>query len=68
MSRESFEAFRQLVLADPALHEPLREAGDWSGFAEAALRLSRELGCPVEEEDLREAEREARLGWLMRWL
>lgn len=68
MSSESFATFQLAVLADPALQEPLKEAVDWPAFAAVARRLSRELGCPVEEEDLREAEREARLGWLMRWL
>jgi hypothetical protein len=55
-----FDAFREIVLADPALQARLRATVDWDGLAAAVEQLARERGIDITSEDLVDARRRAR--------
>jgi hypothetical protein len=65
---QNLERFRQIVLADPRLHQQLRETSDLNGFVALAVRLGAERDCIFTEEEVRAALRECRRAWLERWI
>lgn len=68
MSQESFEQFRQLVLQDPALQKPLREAPDRETFTRLLLQSGAERGYGFTDEDVENALRAGQRAWLERWV
>jgi hypothetical protein len=62
------ERFRQLVLADPGLHEQPRQANGRESFVALAVRLGGERGCIFTDAEVRAALRECRRAWLERWI
>ncbi|MFL6212220.1 MAG: Nif11-like leader peptide family natural product precursor [Pyrinomonadaceae bacterium] len=68
MSQESFEQFRQLVLADELLQRELQVAPGDDSFLALTVRLGAERGYSFTVEDVAEAMRASRRAWLERWL
>jgi hypothetical protein len=63
MSRQLFDAFRDLVLSDRKLQEELRHITDRSQFIERVVSLSRERGIDLDASDVDEALRIGRSDW-----
>jgi Nif11 domain len=68
MSKEDFESFRRLVLADSALQRELQEVTHQEDFVVRFLSLARERGLAVEADDVETALRNSRREWLERWI
>jgi hypothetical protein len=66
--RQNWEAFNQIVLADPGLHEQLRAAANEAAFAELAVRLGAERGCGFTAATVMAVVREQRRSWFERWI
>ena len=66
--QKDFERFRELVLADRALHDQLRAAPDEPAFIELAVRLAAERRCSLSAPVLQDAIIQKRRAWLERWL
>jgi hypothetical protein len=66
--QENLRDFRQMVLADRALHEQLRATSNEGEFIELAVRLAIERGCPITASALQAAVAQKRRDWLERWL
>jgi len=66
--QQPLERFRELVLADPALHDRLRAAPNEPAFVELALRLAAERGCAFTATVLQTELNNRRRAWLERWL
>jgi hypothetical protein len=67
-SRQALERFRQRVLYEPALQEPLRAIMDAREFPALLVRLGAEHGYTFTPEDVQEALRTARRAWRERWV
>ncbi len=67
-SRQALEHFRQRVLSEPALQEPLRAIMDAKEFPALLVRLGAEHGYTFTPEDVQEALRTARRAWRERWV
>jgi hypothetical protein len=63
MSRQLFDAFRELVLSDKKLQEELRDITDRWQFIERVVSLSREHGIDLDPSDVDEALRIGRSDW-----
>ncbi len=63
-----FEQFRQLVLADPGLQQPLMQTPDRSEFASLALALGEQHGCRFTAGDVDAALNAAKRSWIERWI
>ena len=63
MTRQLFDAFRDLVLSDKKLQEQLRDIDDRSQFIERVVSLSRERGIDLDPSDVDEALRIGRSDW-----
>jgi len=63
MSRQPFDAFRDLVLSDKKLQEELRDVSDRSQFIESVVSLSRDHGIELDPADVEEALRIGRSDW-----
>ena len=68
MSAASFEQFRQLVLADPALQQQLRATASLPAFLALTVQLGVERGYDVTVEDVQAALNASRRAWLERWV
>jgi len=64
----NLERFRELVLAESALHDQLRAAPSEAAFIELAIRLAAERGCELTASALQTAINQERRAWLERWL
>ena len=64
----SFDGFRNQVLADPRLQAELRDFKDLESFMAAAIALGRRCGYDFTENDIRLAAQAAHRRWLERWL
>jgi hypothetical protein len=64
----NLERFRQLVLADPALHDQLRQSANRESFIALAVRLGAEHDCAFTADDVRAGLRDSRRAWLERWI
>lgn len=62
------ENFVQLVLADPALFQQLRQTSGVDHFVGLTVRLGAERNCVFTEEDVRAALDERRRTWQKRWI
>lgn len=60
--------FRELVLANPALHAQLRASPDEPAFIELSLQLAAENGYPLNAAGLQQAIIQKRREWLERWI
>lgn len=60
--------FRELVLADPRLHDQLRATPTEAEFLALIVRLGAERGCELSVPVVQAAIREQRRAWLERWL
>ena len=68
MPASGFDAFRQLVLSDAALQEELVGVPDEKSLFDKVLALGQERGYCFSAQDLENAVRANRRGWLERWL
>jgi hypothetical protein len=66
--QQHLERFRELVLADRALHEQLRATPNEPAFIELTVRLAAERGCELSAATLQAAIQQQRRAWLERWL
>ncbi|HVP29413.1 MAG TPA: aspartyl/asparaginyl beta-hydroxylase domain-containing protein [Myxococcota bacterium] len=66
--REELERFRRLVLDDAALEAALRDPRERERFLPRLVRAGRERGHRFGASEVLEALRDARRGWLERWL
>lgn len=67
-SDPDFEAFRQLVLADPSLQVRLMQLEDASEFIALVIELASERGWWVAEDEVRSALNAGRRVWIERWI
>jgi len=65
---ESFEAFRRLVLAEPALQARLRSIREWPPFVDAVVDTAAQYGITLTEADVLAARDASRRSWLERWI
>lgn len=68
VSAGGFQAFRNLVLHDPALQEALRCSPDRAAFVALVVRLGAERGCTFSAGDVSTAMQANRRAWLERWV
>ena len=68
MPPDGFDAFRRLVLSDADLQKELIQPADERSLFDKVLALGRERGYTFSEQDLEDAVRANRRGWLERWL
>jgi hypothetical protein len=66
--QQHFERFRELVLADPGLHDQLRATPNEAAFIELALRFAAERGCEFNAAVLQTELMNRRRAWLERWI
>lgn len=66
--QQPFERFRELVLADPALHARLRATPNEAAFIALAVELAAEHGCELSAATLQAAIHQQRRAWLERWI
>lgn len=64
----SLRALREIVHADPALQEQLFRLQDAAAFIGEVQRLAESRGLELDEENIRQAMRTAKMGWLERRL
>jgi hypothetical protein len=67
-SAVDFEAFRERVLASPALLETLRGTPDQDAFVTAVVRSAAGLGFQFTNAEVEAALRVARREWIERWI
>lgn len=68
MGGDGLAALRELVLADPALHDRLLAVPDRPAFVAAVVAVAAERGLAVEGADVEAALVAARRSWLERWV
>ncbi|EEF62894.1 Nif11-like leader peptide family natural product precursor [Pedosphaera parvula] len=68
MSRENFENFRRLVLADTALQERLRSVSDREAFRLLTVQIGKELGFDFTAEEVESALKDGQRAWIERWI
>jgi hypothetical protein len=68
MSQESFEQFRSVVLEDLPLQERLRVFSERDEFVARVVEAGAERGLRFTAEDVAEAMRASRRGWIERWI
>jgi hypothetical protein len=66
--RQELARFRELVLADRALHDRLRAVPHPQDFFALAIQLGVERGCVFSAAVLQTALNEQRRAWLERWI
>jgi hypothetical protein len=67
-SREEFERFYHLVMADSQLQVELRSIPDWPAFVAAALVAAARHGLELTEEAVTAARKESLRTWRGRWV
>jgi len=65
---KDLESFIQLVLAEPALFEQLRQTSGVDHFVALTARLGEERDYAFTEDDVRAALEERRHTWQKRWI
>lgn len=68
MPLADFDAFRQIVFADRALLEDLRQAPDLPALMAKVIAAARERGLDISEQDLQAVANFNRRAWLERWI
>ncbi len=64
----SFDAFRRLVLEDPALQAQLWAVSDREAFVALTVALGQQRGCRFDDEAVKQAMQTGRRTWIERWL
>ena len=64
----ALEAFRALVLADPALERDLRATSDRQSFVALAAARAQARDCPLGAAEIEAALDAAARDWMLRWL
>ena len=64
----AFEAFRQIVLAHPALLEQFRATPDVAAFVARVRETAEPLGFSFTDEDVHAALRASQRAWIERWI
>ena len=67
-SAASFDAFRKIVLAQPALLEQLRTTPDIPAFVTLAREMAEQHGFQFTDEDIQAALRTSQQAWIERWI
>lgn len=65
---QHWERFRELVLAEPELHDQLRATAGEEAFVTLTVQLGKERGCHFSAPLVACALREQRRAWLERWV
>jgi hypothetical protein len=68
MSRTGFDQVFQLVHSDPAVREEMLKARDLDALFATVLKLAKERGFDLEQQDLTAVANANRRAWLERWL